>query len=170
MLKVRFVVASLGLALILPAASTLLAQTASIAPAAPLPSQILTAKKVFISNAGVEYETGLWKGGSAQPYNELYAAIKGWGQYEIVAAPADADLVFQISLADSVSRLKSSIDSPQIELLVLDPKTHIVLWTLGQDVSVSHLQIGRNHALEEAIGKLIGDLKALTSQPAPAAK
>ena len=166
MLKVQLVVASLGLAMILPILPALQAQ----APAAPIPSQILTAKKVFISNAGVEYETGLWKGGSAQPYNELYAAIKAGVQYEIVAAPADADLVFQISLADPASRLKSSIESPQIELLLLDPKTHIVLWTLGQDVSVSHAQIGRNHALKEALSKLIGDLKALTSQPAPAAK
>jgi hypothetical protein len=145
MLKVRLAVMSLAIAMMLPLGSLLQAQ----APAAPLPSQILTAKKVFISNAGVEYETGLWKGGSPQPYNELYAAIK---------------------LADPVSRLKSSVESPQIELLLLDPKTHSVLWTLGQDVSVRHAQIGRNHALEEAIGKLIGDLKALTAQPAPAAK
>ena len=166
MLKVRLAVMSLAIAMMLPLGSLLQAQ----APAAPLPSQILTAKKVFISNAGVEYETGLWKGGSAQPYNELYAAIKAGGQYEIVAAPADADLVFQINLADPVSRLKSSVESPQIELLLLDPKTHIVLWTLGRQVSVGHMQVGRNHALEEAIGKLIGDLKALTTQPAPAAK
>jgi len=77
---------------------------------------------------------------------------------------------FKSVLPIRVSRLKSSVESPQIELLLLDPKTHSVLWTLGQDVSVSHAQIGRNHALEEAIGKLIGDLKALTTQPAPAAK
>ena len=78
MLKVRLAVASLGLAMILPAASTLLAQTASVMPAAPLPSQILTAKKVFISNADA---------GTMDNYNQFYAAIKTWGRYELVSAP-----------------------------------------------------------------------------------
>ena len=67
MLKVRLAVASLGLAMILPAASTLFAQTASVAPAAPIPSQILTAKKVFISNAVSEIDPKIWSGGLAQP-------------------------------------------------------------------------------------------------------
>jgi hypothetical protein len=48
MLKVRLVVMSLAIAMMLPLVSVLQAQ----APAAPIPSQILTAKKVFISNAG----------------------------------------------------------------------------------------------------------------------
>jgi len=97
MLKVRLVVASIGLAILLPATSTLFAQAASVAPAAPIPSQILTAKKVFISNAVSGIDPKIWSGGPAQPYNELYAAIKSWGRYELVGDPAAADLVFEQS-------------------------------------------------------------------------
>ena len=35
-------------------------------------------------------------GGSNEPYNRFYAAMKSWGRYELVASPADADWVFEI--------------------------------------------------------------------------
>src|ERR1035441_8663261 len=94
MLKVRLAAASLGIAILLPLVPALLAQ----APAAPIPSQILTAKKVFISNAGGEYDAGIWSGGRERSYNEFYAAMKSWGRYELVSSPGDADLVFQVGL------------------------------------------------------------------------
>lgn len=177
MQKVRLVVASLGLAMILPASTTLFAQAASRVPTAPLPSQILTAKKVFLSYAGGVLDQNLWSGGPAQPYNELYAAIKSWRQYEIVTAPADADLVLQISFANPVTGVSGSEESgyssssaPQLKLVLLDPKTHIVLWTFNEETSIGHLQKGRDHSLQNAIDKLVGDLKALTAPPASATK
>ena len=30
------------------------------------------------------------------PYNEFYEHMKSWGKYQLVQAPADADLVFEI--------------------------------------------------------------------------
>jgi hypothetical protein len=134
-----------------------------MAPAAPLPSQILTAKKVFISNAGSGVDEKLWSGGPAQPYNELYTAIKSSGQYQLAATPADADLVLEISFADPLTDVGGSKDSgstsfttPQLKLVLLDPTTH------GEK--------GRDQALADSIGKLVSDLKALTSQPAAASK
>src|SRR5207302_11068504 len=62
---------------------------------APLPSQIYTSKKVFVSNGGDE-TLGDYSGGPDRAYNQLYAALKGWGPYEPVSAPADAELVFEI--------------------------------------------------------------------------
>jgi hypothetical protein len=175
MLKVRLVVASLGLAMILPTASALLAQAANVAPTAPLPSQIFTAKKVFISNAGGGLYPKLWSGGPAQLYNEFYAAIKSSGQYQLVATPADADLVLQISYADPLTDVVGTEESgpissntPQIKLVLLDPKTSIVLWTFNGKTSMVHLQKGRDKALADSIGKLVGDLKALTAQQADA--
>jgi hypothetical protein len=171
MLKVRLVVASIGLAILLPAASILFAQTASVAPAAPIPSQILTAKKVFISNAVSGIDPKIWSGGPAQPYNELYAAIKSWGRYELVAAPGEADMVLQISFDTPMSVMSgNSISSPQIKLLLLDPKTHIILWRLDEESSTAHMTNGRDKCLVDAINKLVVDLKALTAQPATAAK
>src|SRR6266478_3790075 len=68
---------------------------------APIPAQILTAKKVFIANGGGDesrYEAASYSGGPDRAYNEFYAAMKTWGRYELVAAPGDADLVFDTRL------------------------------------------------------------------------
>jgi hypothetical protein len=173
MLKVRLAVASLGMAMMLPATSVLFAQTANVAPAAPLPSQIFTAKKIFISYVVEEkIDPRLWDGGSAQPYNEFYAAIKSWGRYELVTAPGDADLIFEMNFADPVTGVSGSKESgcdssstPQFKLALTDPKTHITLWTLNESTSIGHLQKGRDKSLQEAIDKLVSDLKALTAQP-----
>jgi hypothetical protein len=172
MLKVRFAVASLGFAMILPTVPALWAQTAE-APAAPLPSQIVTAKRVFISNAGGELYPGFWSGGPSRTYNEFYAAIKSWGRYELVAAPADADLVLQISYADPIMLVASgsSVNFLQFRLELIDPKTHIVLWTINEQAkAMGGLQKGRDKEFEGALNKLVDDLKALTAQPAAAAK
>jgi hypothetical protein len=74
------------------------------AAAAPIPAQILTSKRVFISNAGVStteltYYVAAHTGGANGLYNEFYVAMKDWGRYELVAAPADADLVLDIDLS-----------------------------------------------------------------------
>lgn len=64
------------------------------APPAPIPVQIGTGKKVFISNA-----QGLSAAVTAAPnqtYNEFYAAMNDWGRYELLATPGDADLIFEI--------------------------------------------------------------------------
>ena len=168
MSKVRLVVAFLGLAMI--SSAVLQAQT-EVAPAAPIPSQILAAKKVFISNAGGELYPGFWSGGPYRAYNEFYAVIKNWGQYELVAAPADADLVLQISYADPIMLVASgsSINFPQFRLALIDPKAHIVLWTINEQArAMGGLQKSRDKEFENALNKLVDDLKALVAQPAAA--
>lgn len=171
MLKVKLAVASLGFAMMLPASIALHAQTVNIAPAAPIPSQILTARKVFISNAGGGLDPKLWSGGTAQPYNELYAAFKSSGQYQLVGAPADADLVMEISFSNPLTDVSgtkesgaSSSNTSQLKLVLLDPKTNIALWTLNEKTSTTHMQKGRDQALADTISKLVVDLKALTAQ------
>jgi len=54
------------------------------AAAAPIPAQILTSKRVFISNAGVStteltYYVAAHTGGANGLCNEFYAAMKDWG-------------------------------------------------------------------------------------------
>src|SRR5882724_4612212 len=66
---------------------------------APVPTQILAAKKVFISNAGGDelfYEDPLFDGGPDRAYNQFYASMKTSGRYELVGAPSDADLLLEI--------------------------------------------------------------------------
>ena len=70
------------------------------APPAPIPAQILEAKKVFVANAGgdeLSTDDPLFSGDPDRAYNQFYAAMKTWGKYELVSAPADADLWFEIA-------------------------------------------------------------------------
>jgi hypothetical protein len=162
MLKARISIAFLGLAMLLPVTPALLAQT-QLAPAAPLPSQITGAKKVFISNTGVGLNSYVWSGGQDRLYNELYAAMKSWGRYELVTAPGDADLVLDASVVANPAVW-------QFKLEILDPKTRIVLWTMYEPVKITGLQKTRDANFDATIDKLVGDLKALSSQPGVVAK
>ncbi len=161
MRKISFVAASLGIALILPLIPALRAQTAQ-APAAPRPSQIFTAKKIFISNAGGDFNTNLWSGTPDRTYNEFYAAIKSWGRYELVSTPGESDMVLDIRLEVTPSAFE------QFRLVLLDPKTHIALWTLSESFVGSGTKNTRDKKFDDTIDKLVGDLKALTAQPATA--
>jgi hypothetical protein len=157
MLKVRFAAAFLGLGMLLPAIPALLAQTAE-APAAPLPSQIVAAKRVFISNTGSGFDSSAWSGGPDRIYNEFYAAMKSWGRYELSSAPGDADLVLAVNV----------IRDPvvwQFKLEILDPKTRIVLWTKYEPIKITVSQKTRDKNFDDTINKLVEDLKALTAQP-----
>ena len=59
---------------------------------APIPTQIATAKKVFIANAGGDdpgiYEA-LFNRDVDRSYNLFYAAMKSAGRYELVGSPAE---------------------------------------------------------------------------------
>jgi len=74
------------------------AQSRQVEPG-PIPTQITTAKKVFIANGGGD-EPGIYEpffsGGADRTYNEFYAGIKSSGRYELVGSPAEADLLFDI--------------------------------------------------------------------------
>jgi hypothetical protein len=157
--------------MILPLAPALQAQIA----AAPLPSQILTAKKVFIANAGTVGSYS-WSGGQGRPYNELYAAIKSWGRYELVGAPSDADLVYEISYSSQITNVSGSKESgcdssnsSWLKLALLDPRTRIVLWTITENIKPFARPKTGDKNFDDAIDRLVGDLKALVAQPAAAA-
>src|SRR5579872_3002052 len=111
MLRTMFAIFSITLAMTLLPLSVLEAQDANPVASAPLPSQIVTAKKVFISNAGGEFNTHIWSGAPVRTYNQFYAAIKSWGRYELVSAPANADLVLEIGFADPITGVSVSSSS-----------------------------------------------------------
>jgi hypothetical protein len=169
-LKTRLAVLSLGIAMLLPTSLALLAEKPNegpAAPAAPLPTQILTAKKVFIANGGGGFDKKMWDGEPNRAYNEFYAAIKSWGRYQIVGTPAEADLVLQISIASS-PRAGFVISCPQIRLALLDPKTNTVLWALDEFLPTPTKE--REKGFDDAIDNIVSGLKALIAQPAATAK
>src|ERR1700722_10771796 len=97
---VRFrLVACLGVVTLLGEVA-LVAQQAAPVAIAPVPDLLLSAKKVFVSNAGAD--SGLFphpfNGDPDRAYNEFYANVESWGRYRLVATPAEADLVFELQL------------------------------------------------------------------------
>jgi hypothetical protein len=133
-----------------------LAQT-SPAPPAPVPAQIMIAKKVFIANAGADASSSATfkkAGEPDQPYNEFYAAAKNWGRYELVSSPAEADVVFQIRFT-----------APQIEMTVLDAKTHFVLWSVSASVDGAYRKETWDKNFAQGITSIMNDLKKLATSP-----
>src|SRR5258708_14238742 len=70
------------------------------APPAPVPAELLSARKIFVSNAGAD--SGLFphpfSGDPSRGYSALFAALHELGQYELVASPSQADLVLELRL------------------------------------------------------------------------
>jgi hypothetical protein len=164
-----FGVLCVAMAVTLVSALGLSAQQAKDAIPGPVPAQIPAAKKVFIANGGVDgtaLEACRRAGEPDQPYNHLYAAMKGWGRYELVDFPADADLVFEISFtAPSVQCGTSTCYGPQLGLAILDRKTHFKLWTITEPVEGAIRKATWLKNFDQAMTTLVEDIKHLDSQP-----
>ena len=137
----------------------------SDADAAPVPALILSARSVFVSNAGNgcnPFGRVLYGPGPNQTYSRFYAALKGWGKYQLAAAPADSDLVFQISFTCPVSQMGATHnDDPQLNLVILDVKTHITLWAVTEHMRPEWRKLDKN--FDELMSRLVTDLKQLAA-------
>lgn len=138
--------------------------------AAPIPSQILTATKVFIANGGGDeslFDTPRYSGGPDRLYNEFYAAMKSWGRYELVDAPERADLVFEIRLT-LVQPLRSEPlgnNNPGYDSLfrvaIREAQTHETLWGLTEHAQTAILQGNRDKNFEQALGGILSELRRI---------
>jgi len=137
---------------------------------APIPVQIVTARKVFIANGGGDesrYDGSFYSGGPDRAYNEFYASMKTWGRYELVAEPADADLVFEIRLdvtgmqpTGGLSGASAASDS-QFRIVIRDVKTHEVLWALTEHVELAALKSNRDKNFEQALVAVVAEVQRI---------
>lgn len=172
---------SLGfVAVFLFQAAAVAAVKATAAPAAPIPGEILTAKKVFVSNAGGDerwFDDPIFTGGLDRTYNEFYAAMKTWGHYQLVGDPTEADLIFEIGLsAPGIAGRGSQGDTlapkpydPQFRLAIRDPKTNALLWAFTEHVQWAIRQGNRDKNYEATLNKIVADVQALAGPSAAAA-
>jgi len=143
-----------------------------------VPTALLNAKKVFISNAGAD--SGLFphpfSGDPDRAYNEFFAGIQGWGRYQIVTDPSEADIVFELQLMapngpSNANKVKGASDPlPMFRLVIFDRKTHYVLWALTESIDAANLQKTHDRNFDEALSAITLDLKRLTSAPSPCVK
>jgi len=128
-------------------------------PDAPIPPQLRSAKTVFISNAGGEPLRD-WKSRPVQPYNAFYATMKSWARFKVVPTPAEADLVFQISVVRSEPLV--------LRLTILDSKTQAAMRELDQDIRGDQTVRGsfaEQKDLDKTVAALVTSLARLTGQP-----
>lgn len=142
---------------------SLWAQKSQVPVPAPVPVQIQTGKKIFISNAGGEsleaVDVTVFSGGPDRPYNQFYAAMKELKRYELVPSPADADLVFQVSWTLTDTGLRLPVLG-QLRVVIVDPKTHITLWSFAEHVRGALLQGNRDKNFDWAMNSIVNRIKA----------
>ena len=170
---VKLAVLTFAFSLAITAAGVSAAQQPSDPPPAPVPAPILAAKKIFISNATGEIP--MPSDTLDLAYNEFYAAMKSWGRYEVVAAPSEADLVFEIRFHYSVGPTGvfqgsgGSTEDFQLRLSILDSKTRTILWALSKRIPQSNNKIKSRQFFDQAMAALVDNLKTLGSQPSSTA-
>ncbi|MEJ2010444.1 MAG: hypothetical protein P8Z30_20210, partial [Acidobacteriota bacterium] len=146
--------------------------------AAPVPAEIISAKRIFISNAGrgcSPFGNAYFSGGPDRSYDQFYTAMKSWGRYQLAHSPSAAELDFAIELScPPVTTAKGGAEihagstyDPQLRLIILDLKTHTVLWTITVHVSRAILQGNRDKNFDRAMAALLTELKDLAAPPAP---
>lgn len=91
-------------------------------PAAPLPTQIRTAKKLLISKPEEDRVHGD-PAKEEQLYEEVAAATENLAQYELTTTAEDADLIWEPSVYDG-----------NLRLAIVDPKTGTLLWAINEEV------------------------------------
>lgn len=146
------------------------AQKSPNPPAAPVPAQILSAKRVFISNGGSSVESAPDVIPPNLPYDEFYAGMQAWGRYKLVPS-FQSDLVFEIrfvTVSPTIFSKDGSRTKRQVELLIIDPTSHITLWTIYEQFDGAFLDSNKRKDLDTGIAALLSDLKKLTAPPVPA--
>jgi hypothetical protein len=154
------------------------AQTKQIPPA-PIPTQISTAKKIFIANGGGDdpgiYEA-LFNRDVDRAYNQFYGAMKSVDRYELVGSPAEADLLLEIRFLVLPSGTNVSKGDtfgptydPQFRLEIRDPKSNALLWGFTEHMEWAILQGNRNKNFDQASARIATDVLALGTRALAAA-
>ncbi len=130
-------------------------------PNAPIPSQILAAKRIFIANAGEDEtvpEQRTFSGGPDRAYNQIYDAVKNWDRYQIVSSPSEADLILEVEV-------DVNLETPIFRLAIRDPKNDVVLWRFKVRAEFGIGQGASDENFDRAINRLVWRLRALVEQP-----
>jgi hypothetical protein len=145
-------------------------QVAGSASVAPIPPRLMSAKTVFLSNAGAD--SGLFphpfSGDPDRVYNEFHANVVSWGRYQLVSSPEKADLVFEIQLTapngpTNANKQSGAADPlPMFRMVIYDRPTHYILWALTESIAPAALQKTHDQNFDEAMANLVLDACRLT--------
>jgi hypothetical protein len=140
----------------------------TVAPSAPLPAALTHATKLFLGNAGDQENADCLRA-----YNGFYAGLAGLGRFTLVDDPNQADLVlelhYEIALGQSVGSSQgiSGNSIRQFRVVLLDPRSHAVLWSLTERTNYAIFQKNRDKNLDQTVATLLNDFNLLVSAVPP---
>lgn len=132
------------------------------AATAPLPAALTTAHKLFLGNAGDQENADCLRA-----YSDLYADLAKLPRFTLVPAPAQADLVLEMHYELTPGQTAGHDDPRRFRVLIIDPGTRVVLWSLVERTNYATLQRNRDKNLDEMVDHLAADFDALTSAQPP---
>ena len=131
-------------------------------PQAPLPAGLTSARKLFLGNAGDQENADCLRA-----YNDLYADIAKLHRFELLAAPAGADLILEMHYEFTPGQTAGHDDPRRFRVLIIDPGTHVVLWSLTERTNYAALQKNRDKNLDEMVDHLAADFSSLSAAQPP---
>jgi hypothetical protein len=144
-------------------------------------ARLAAAKTAYMKNAA----------GSEIPFNVISAGIDGWGRFQMVGSPSEADVVIEVyspddehasssstsaktkvgagRMSEPAAASSSNTDGP-IRLVVSDPRTHLALWTATEQPKGAFRQRAHDEHIIEAAQRLLAKFHDRLEPPPPAAK
>jgi hypothetical protein len=158
-----------------------------VAPPPPPPppplsviSQVTAAKKIFLSNGGVDdIFDHFIPGGPNGSYNELYVSLKQWGHFQLVDSPSQADLIFEIRSTVIVGQYvvnggnaniatdTTESYTPIFTLSIFEASTHASIYSIRMLAGRGSNKAKGAIAFTQSIGVLTDKIKALVAASAP---
>lgn len=137
---------------------------------APVPPLLLSARTVFLSNAGAD--AGLFPhpftGTQDRGFGAFLKAITMNKRFTVVDSPAGADLVLELQLMAPLGSLGGNKQAgttdplPTFRLVIYDRPTHYVLWTITQTIDPAALQKSHDRNFDQALDQLEQQLFTVT--------
>jgi hypothetical protein len=146
----------LALLLFAPGARAQNSDAPGAAAPAPIPTQILAAKKVFVANSvGSAYPyRGSLSYSVNETYDVFYAALNKTGRFQLVNSPAEADLVFDLFGEPGIAGVR-----------ILDPRTNVTLWIVRQSAEPANITKTALKNIATAVTALATEAATLASPP-----
>ncbi len=138
-----------------------LAQTPAPA-SAPLPAALTAAHKLFLGNAGDQENADCLRA-----YTAFYSDLTKLTRFTLTPTPAEADLILEMHYELTPGQTAGHDDPRRFRVLILDPGTHVVLWSITERTNYAVFQKNRDRNLDEMVDHLAADFDALTSAQPP---
>ena len=167
-MKIARTFAALAIAAALVVSARAQTSNPATATAPPLPAALTHATTIFLGNAGDQEN-----GDCLRAYNDLYTFLSHLGHFKLVEDPNQADLLlelhYEISFGNAINTNKNLSGSSvrQFRLVMIDPRSHAVLWSLTERTNYAFFKKNRNKNLDEIVGALEQDFSSLVAGTPP---